>query len=124
MGSQTRTESAIDYESTPLYVTTLRNATLTETISPTRTLYNISSPGTGGTFYSFNSISSSPFISSGVSQRQFKTPSTTTCVVQDGLIRNGMANDSSFWISQNFQARPVLVRRTHLQILSTAVCFE
>ena len=81
MCSQTRTESAIDYESTPLYVTTLRNATLTETISPTRTPYNTTSPGTGGTFYISISIPSSPFISNGVDQRQVKTPAQPQSIV-------------------------------------------
>ena len=86
MGSQTRTESAIDYESTPLYVTTLRNATLTETISPTRTPYNTTLPGTGGTFYILISISSPPFISSGVDQRQVKTPAEPQSVLYNTVL--------------------------------------
>ena len=57
MDSQTRTETAIDYQSTPLYVTTLRNATLTETISPTRAPHNTSLPGTGGMSYTFIFVS-------------------------------------------------------------------
>ena len=86
MVSQTRTESAIDYESTPLYVTTLRNATLTETISPTRPPYNTTSPGTGGTFYILISISSSPFISNGVDQRQVKTTAEPQSVLYNTVL--------------------------------------
>ena len=112
MGPQTRTETAIDYESTPLYVTTLRNATLTETISPTKTPYNTTSPGTGGTFYiSFSSHHRSSLVE--WARVKSKHPSTITYIVHDDLTHSGMANKSRFWISQDSQARPEMVKESN-----------
>lgn len=109
---QTRTQSAIDYQSTPVYVTVPSSATLTETVYPSGSPYNnVTSPGSNGTFsasFIFTSypISGTPSSRQNTSSfpvasnsRSVSLPSSATaplsipsCVVQDGLVvaqRNG-----------------------------------